>query len=231
MNALTVADLQVLGAEPRIRDLRLAGALGFENPVNIRKLIRANENELRRYGEFFSEAEKNTDPMGRGRPGVCYLLTQGQALLLCMFSRAPKAPDVRQQLIEVYIAWRQGHVFLQTDAKPSPESQVCATVAQTSSIEATIAQHEALCEVRPQIAADRLKLAHDLGSVNRVPKEKFFADDEVRRLLVSMHGKATVPETREICRERYGAARTPSKSAVYRFWRRLDSLRRLERAS
>ena len=45
---LSVGDLRddFGGGEPRVQDLVLAEALGFEKPVNIRKLIRRHFDEL-----------------------------------------------------------------------------------------------------------------------------------------------------------------------------------------
>lgn len=50
--ALTRADLNVhVNHEPRIADLRLAEALGFAQPRDVRKLIERHREALERFGE------------------------------------------------------------------------------------------------------------------------------------------------------------------------------------
>ena len=50
MNVLQAHDLTVLDDEPRVIDLRIAEALEFERPRDIRKLVERNADELGRYG-------------------------------------------------------------------------------------------------------------------------------------------------------------------------------------
>lgn len=50
--SITTNDLSILDNEPRVHDLRLAEALGFESNYKIRELIKRNENELSSYGSF-----------------------------------------------------------------------------------------------------------------------------------------------------------------------------------
>lgn len=101
---LSVTDLQTVdGAEPRLRDLRLAEALGFEKTHNVRKLIERHQAALIRLGEVFSTVEK-TSPAG-GRPAPTYWLNKKQALYLCTKSEAPLATEVTLQMVEVFDAW------------------------------------------------------------------------------------------------------------------------------
>ena len=108
---LTAGDLQVLDDEPRILDLRIGERLEMAQPLDIRRTIEANREELERYGEVFAHRPKTSDK--GGRPATEYHLNEAQTLLLCMFSRTEKAADVRQEVISVYMAYRQG---LQTGA-------------------------------------------------------------------------------------------------------------------
>lgn len=101
-------DLKVLDAEPRVQDLRLADALQFEKPLNIRQLIKRNADELAKHGEVFCTVQK-TSPSG-GRPGEEFWLNEPQSVLICMFSRTDKAAEVRAEIISVFMAWRRGHL-------------------------------------------------------------------------------------------------------------------------
>jgi hypothetical protein len=107
MSAITINDI-IVHDEPRIQDLKLATALEFAQPANIRKLIRNHTDELRRYGEIFSVAEKF--PGQRGPAANQYHLNEPQALLICMKSETEKAADVREQLIKTFMAWRRGQL-------------------------------------------------------------------------------------------------------------------------
>jgi len=113
MTALSLSDLRVFtSSEPRIHDLRLAAVLGMANPYKIRELIVSNNEELSEHGEV-SPRRGETSSLG-GRPGTEYWLNEPQALLICMFSRTPKAAAVRKALIDLFLAWRRG------ETPPSP---------------------------------------------------------------------------------------------------------------
>lgn len=103
---IKIDDLNESSGEPRVLDIRLAEALGFDKPRNIRDLIQRNENELAAYSEVYRTA-RQTSEQG-GRPGTEYWLTEEQALLICMRSDAPRAPAVRAEIIAVFMAWRRG---------------------------------------------------------------------------------------------------------------------------
>lgn len=130
MNAIiTVNDLQIHQGEPRVLDLRLAEALGYERPRKIRDIIKSNIDELARHGEMValvggvdaatsggieglprsgaSLPRSGANPNG-GRPATEYLLTEGQALVVCLLARTERAADVRYQVISVFLAWRKG---------------------------------------------------------------------------------------------------------------------------
>lgn len=76
---LTVHDLHLLDEAPRIQDLKLAAALGFEVTREIRRLIERNVRELAQHGEVCVTIPQ-TGPRG-GRPGKEYWLNEGQAVL------------------------------------------------------------------------------------------------------------------------------------------------------
>lgn len=108
ISPITISDLNTtVNHEPRILDTRLGEALGFGRSTSIRVLIERNRAEMERYGEVCITAMQTAGIQG-GRPGKAYWLTEGQALCLSALSNAPNAPDVRQMLIEVYMAYRRG---------------------------------------------------------------------------------------------------------------------------
>ncbi len=118
MNAiLKIEEITVRNNEPTIQDLRLAELLGFGRDRDIRPLIQRNMPELQRYGEVSATVAETEDGIsgtapqnarGRGRPGVEYWLNEGQALLVAIKSDAKNSPEVREQIIRVFLAWRRG---------------------------------------------------------------------------------------------------------------------------
>lgn len=103
---LSKTDLKIINDEPRIHDLHLADALGFEQLRDIRKLIARNFQEMKSLGKVCATVAQ-TLPQG-GRPGTEYYLNEAQALLICMFARTERAAEVRKQVIDVFMAWRRG---------------------------------------------------------------------------------------------------------------------------
>ncbi|MET4689186.1 hypothetical protein [Sinorhizobium fredii] len=72
-------------------------------------IIRANQAELEAHGNL-PHVRANTGK--RGRPSVFFYLNEEQALLVCMFSPTERASQVREEVIEVYMAYRRGHLEL-----------------------------------------------------------------------------------------------------------------------
>lgn len=98
-------NITTIDNEPRVFDLDVADALGFERPRDIRPLIERNAIELSRYGILRRHTAKSG---GRGRPAFEYHLNEGQALLIATFSRTEKAANVRETLIRAFMDWREG---------------------------------------------------------------------------------------------------------------------------
>jgi hypothetical protein len=118
-------------------------------PNNIRKLIRSHHKELSKRGEVYSKSEK-TSKQG-GRPATEYFLTEWQAVLICMFARTENAEDAREQIGDVYMAWRQGHLG------PTPASVEEITrevLKQLGGIMKAVAGKD-VGEVRPRLATSR----------------------------------------------------------------------------
>lgn len=100
--------------EPRIPDFVEAERLDYDQARDIRKLIKRNEEEIRRYGHLEMRATvariAKVGAMGgyEEREVEVYYLNEDQALLVAMFSRTEKAADIRYEIIQVYKAWRKG---------------------------------------------------------------------------------------------------------------------------
>lgn len=132
---VTIEGLELaVNGEPRMRDVDLGTRLGLAAPRNIRQLINRNRPEVERYGVIVERPTKaentngsevcttavQTPPTAKnvgGRPGTEYWLNEGQAILVSVLSDAPKAPEVRELVIRVFMLARRGQ--LQPPA-PSP---------------------------------------------------------------------------------------------------------------
>jgi hypothetical protein len=110
--------------EPRVRDIEIADRLGYSHVKKLRELIEEHSTELSAYGEVEwrvqnalesvtsgDDAAKNgfnpqkgEKGQKQGRPAGAYYLNEEQALLLSMFSGAPRAPEVRRALIAAFKA-------------------------------------------------------------------------------------------------------------------------------
>ncbi|PTS88225.1 hypothetical protein DBR17_04910 [Sphingomonas sp. HMWF008] len=106
--ALSVADLKLMGGEPRVLDLRLGERLGYGKAVRVRDVVRRNIGELECQGEVFRNL-RTTSSSG-GRPETEFYLNETQAVLVCMFARTPVARQVRAQIAEVFLAYRHGRL-------------------------------------------------------------------------------------------------------------------------
>lgn len=102
----TIITLHEIDGQPLVLDEDLARELGYAKSDSFRTLIKRHQIELLGYGGLLQLAG-NPGPKG-GRPSHAYYLNEEQALLLCMFSGAEKAKEIRRQIVMVYQAWRKG---------------------------------------------------------------------------------------------------------------------------
>lgn len=210
---LTIRDVSEVAGEPRVVDLRLAEVLGFEKLHNIRQLIERNAAELDDYGELVSTVERSADTRGRGRPGVAYWLNEGQALLVCMFSRTERAAAIRRQVIAVFLDWRH-------DRRPAPPP---AAIDAFTAMEQRLAAVEMAVRFQSDIGNRALSLAVTHLPIWRTgQRPKFWGDVEVREFLTAAHRQMTMVAVRAAAIERFGPARVPSMAAFCRYWKRLD---------
>lgn len=77
----------------------------------------------------------------------------------------------------------------------------------------------AMLAARPDTVAS----VPSLPPINRQRRNpNFWSDTGVSALAVSLHRKVTVAQALDLIRDRFGAERTPSRSALHRAWKRLD---------
>jgi hypothetical protein len=98
---LSISDINTsINHEPRMPDIRLAEALEFSRPRDIRKIILRHREALEALGEIVCATMAQTSK--GGRPGKEYWLTKKQALYLCTKSETPNATDVTIRMVEVF---------------------------------------------------------------------------------------------------------------------------------
>ncbi|MGF7178292.1 hypothetical protein [Azospirillum doebereinerae] len=112
--ALSPTDIDTtINHEPRIRDLRLAEALGMADRHAIRRLIERHMDALQTFAEVISDADRK---IGRGRPSKSFYLTKKQALYITAKSDTERAALVTIQMVELFDAVTSGA------APPAPSS-------------------------------------------------------------------------------------------------------------
>lgn len=110
-NVITLSDLNTtINHEPRVLDTTLAKALGFSRDRDIRKIIERNQPELETYGTIATRWRDAQIGSGATRKVTEYFLNEGQAILIAVFSRTPKAAEVRKEVIEVFMAYRRNQL-------------------------------------------------------------------------------------------------------------------------
>lgn len=225
MGALTLSDLSLMANEPRVRDVRLGEVLGFQRPRALRQLIQSNETELLLHGSLPRVVAMIAAGKGARRAVEEFHLNEAQALLVCMFARTEKAAAIRKQVIEVFLAWRRGELA-QASAAPDP------TVTILRRLEERLTVMEKAGHKLGELFAEPFETALSLTHVvelwfdqSRQRRPKFWGDVEVRGFLLAMHRQATVDQVRERCIQAFGEERTPARSAIHRFWQRLDRLK------
>lgn len=112
---ITVADISVkTDGEERVSHKRIAAALGMAQHHKLRHLIERNMVEFQRYGEVPSTVD-GTSAKG-GRPGQLVWLNEGQAILAAVRSDAPRAPDVRYEVIMAFMEYRRSQGMVKVQA-------------------------------------------------------------------------------------------------------------------
>jgi hypothetical protein len=114
--------------EPRIRDLDLGEWLDYAltREREIRRLIQRNLTEVKRYGLCVTITQSSG-----GRPSTEYWLNKPQALCICVLSETPKAAEVREFLIKLFLAWEKGKI-VSTSLQQTVEINELQERAQTN---------------------------------------------------------------------------------------------------
>lgn len=64
----------------------------------------------------------------------------------------------------------------------------------------------------------------DLPVLSHGRRPKFWTDEEVRDFLTGCHRRLEIGDALRSCAERFGHDRTPSRSALHRYWANLDQV-------
>lgn len=106
---IAVTDLTVVENHARIPDTKVQEALEFGRINDLHRVILKHRVELESYGGVHCQTGKKP-PAGSqgGRPTVTYMLTEEQAVLICMFARTPRAAEARRMIVDVFLRWRRG---------------------------------------------------------------------------------------------------------------------------
>ncbi|MFN3749349.1 MAG: hypothetical protein ACK4SJ_11760 [Sphingorhabdus sp.] len=232
--AITAADLRQIDGQPRIQDLRLAEALGFQRAANIRKIIRRNFGELSQHGEV--SLHGGAKPLGGskgGRPVEGFSLNEPQSILVCMFARTEKAAEVRHQIISVFLAYRHGKLAATMPAKAPAKQQ---RSQPWELMEARIRQLEKMMGIQGKVdtpaytraiayAPTILYLDKADGSRKRQTRPRWWYDLEVRSAAIEHHRQMPIDVAVAVIRNFFGKERAPSRSSLARFWLQLDEVR------
>jgi hypothetical protein len=105
---------------------------------------------------------------------------------------------------------------MDADGCSSQNFPIYATIAGVAVVTIPLTDYSDFLALRAQL--ERLGKAERYPVPPRSPIE---ADQEVKVFVTERLGKARVEATLQECRSRFGAHRTPSRTATYRFWQRL----------
>lgn len=113
--------------EPRILDLRIAEALGYDNPRNIRRLIQRNKATLEKFATL-----STVERVIKGGKAREYYLNEKQAIYLCTKSETENATDITIQMVEVFYQVRNGNIQPSTITQEQAQQikELVSTVAE-----------------------------------------------------------------------------------------------------
>ncbi|EQB31518.1 hypothetical protein M529_14465 [Sphingobium ummariense RL-3] len=205
-------------------DVRLGEVLGMAQPRNIRDTIKKHEARLSKHGPICTQRVQNGQ---RGRPTTQYFLNERQAYRLCMWSEAPNADAVQEQMADVFYAWRHGRL-----AEPvyDPTREELADLRQkVEYMSAILDAHKAWTNPAMPQALPRsptvFRYTDAQGNVRRQRYSKWHHDEPVMAAVVALHRRMTISDAVAKLQEQFGISRAPSRSSLGRFWKEaLDPL-------
>ena len=101
--------------------------------------------------------------------------------------------------------------------EPAGERPPVATIAGVEVVTIPLADYAALLDCRRQLAALHATRERSTAS----PRSRIGRDPELATFLAECFGRMLLYEAHAAARERFGAKRAPSRSAIDRYWRRL----------
>jgi hypothetical protein len=221
MSALTVSDVSTWGGEGCVPDLRIGEALGFDRPRAVRQLIERNREELLTYGQLVQREARAEVGKGATRAVSEFWLNEAQALLICMFARTATAAEVRRQVVTVFLAWRSGSL----PPSPAPARPLNDRPDQWQSMSHRLAHAQVAMDYDGVSRPDEY-----VRSVSRLPiwtaghRPRWWHDYDVRVCMILTHREMTIDRALAALIERFGEDRSPGRSSIGRFWKRLDRL-------
>ncbi|QBR34855.1 hypothetical protein ETW23_00390 [Leisingera sp. NJS201] len=105
MMNLTIQDFN---GEPRMRDLDIAEALGYSRARDFRQLLDRCAEALRGFGEVICGTVPHIKM--RGRDPKEYWLNEHQTFYICTQSKTDNAFAITRQIINLFVAWRNGRL-------------------------------------------------------------------------------------------------------------------------
>ncbi len=206
-------------------DVRLGQRLGMAQPLDIRRSIKRNFDELAGYGPIRTRCELVETGSRARREVTVYFLNEEQALLLAMLSRSPLAQALRREIIKVFMAWRRGKLATTTDA----DHRWAMLEKRLDQLERLITS-QAMVET-PEFtkaatyAPPVFRLIRGDGKPRSQRYSRYWLDHEVRALMISLHRQMTLSDAVAAIAEEVGPERAPSRTALQRIWKQLDKAR------
>ena len=137
--------VEIIDDVPRVLDLDVGKRLGLDRPRKIRDLIARNIAEIEAFGVCPTVGQ--TPGEQGGRPATAYYLNEEQALLVATLSDAPRAPDVRRDLIRTFVAVRRGEIAASPPAVPNFSDPAAAARAWADQYEARVLAERTKAEI------------------------------------------------------------------------------------
>lgn len=101
---------------------------------------------------------------------------------------------------------------------------IAALEARIAALEARLASIERAPLIGRGALGSALEQSRKLPVLDHGRRPKFWTDPEVREWVTWQHRRLDLATALERCRAKFGADRTPSRSALHRYWQKLDAL-------
>lgn len=180
---IEIITVESIGDDERVSHIVVAVALGMSRNMVMRQLVERNIVEFQRYGEVLHSKCK-TLPQG-GRPGKVYWLNEGQCLLAAIRSDAPRAPEVRYQIITAFMEYRRRKLAQQAaqqapmvhvrehERRPSTKMDNAISLARSADrLEAVAARLAPQPQSLAAILIDGVPMVVDINATSVGPTER-----------------------------------------------------------